>query len=62
APWPHLDRLEALTQTAGFTLKPRLPVYPEYITSEWIDAGLLPRLLAAADDDGYAIAPQRAAA
>ncbi|NNK91459.1 MAG: 7,8-didemethyl-8-hydroxy-5-deazariboflavin synthase CofG, partial [Acidimicrobiia bacterium] len=42
APWPHLDRLEALTQTAGFTLKPRLPVYPEYITSEWIDAGLLP--------------------
>ncbi|MBT8215126.1 MAG: 7,8-didemethyl-8-hydroxy-5-deazariboflavin synthase CofG [Acidimicrobiia bacterium] len=62
APWPHLDRLEALTQTAGFTLKPRLPVYPEYITSEWIDAGLLPQLLAAADDDGYAIAPQRAAA
>ena len=58
APWPHLEELRARTEAAGFTLKPRLPVYPEYLTSEWIDPGLLPALNAAADDDGYARLPQ----
>ncbi len=56
APWPHLDELRARTEGAGFRLVPRLPVYPEYLTEEWIDPGLLPRLRVAADDDGYALA------
>ncbi|MDX1689554.1 MAG: 7,8-didemethyl-8-hydroxy-5-deazariboflavin synthase CofG [Acidimicrobiia bacterium] len=59
APWPHLDELRARTEAAGFRLRPRLPVYPEFIADEWIDAGLLPRLRAAADADGYALAPQQ---
>jgi FO synthase len=60
APWPHLDELRARTEGAGFRLVPRLPVYPEYLTEEWIDPGLLPRLRAAADEAGYArLAPQR---
>jgi FO synthase len=62
APWPHLDELRGRTEAAGFTLKPRLPVYPEYIDPEWIDPGLYPKVVAAADDDGYALAPQMEAA
>ncbi len=57
-PWPHLDKLRARTVGAGFELKPRLPVYPEYLTSEWLDPRMLDRALAAVDDDGYALAPQ----
>lgn len=58
APWPHLDRLRSVTETAGFRLMPRLPVYPEFISDEWVDASLLPKVEAAVDDDGYALAPQ----
>ena len=61
APWPHLDQLRTVTKEAGFELRQRLPVYPEYLTSEWIDAGLLPRLVRAVDDQGYAVAEERAA-
>jgi 7,8-didemethyl-8-hydroxy-5-deazariboflavin synthase CofG subunit len=31
APWPHLHQLEVDTQARGFTLKQRLPVYPEFL-------------------------------
>jgi hypothetical protein len=37
---------------------PRLPVYPEFIDPEWIDPGLLPKVRAAVDGEGYALAPQ----
>lgn len=56
-PWPHLDELAARTEAAGFRLRPRLPVYPRYITDEWVDADLLPAVTAAADDDGWAALP-----
>ena len=59
APWPHLDELEARTREAGFELRSRLPVYPEFIAPEWIDAGLLGKLKAATDDAGYSLAFQR---
>jgi len=58
APWPHLDRLRGLTEAAGFRLMPRLPVYPEFIDDEWIDGDLLPKVQAAVDREGYALAPQ----
>jgi FO synthase len=58
APWPHLERLRRLTEEGGFTLRPRLPVYPEFLTAGWIDAGLLPSILQAIDGDGYARVPQ----
>lgn len=41
APWPHLTELDERTSNAGFVLRPRLPVYPEYINEEWIDPGLI---------------------
>jgi FO synthase len=54
APWPHLDKLEQVTLDQGFSLKARLPVYPEFISDEWIDAGLLPKVQSAVDAEGYA--------
>jgi len=57
APWPHLDKLNAVTESAGFTLRPRLPVYPEYLNSNWIDEELLPHAVERATVDGYAGVP-----
>ncbi|VAW07063.1 7,8-didemethyl-8-hydroxy-5-deazariboflavin synthase subunit 1 / 7,8-didemethyl-8-hydroxy-5-deazariboflavin synthase subunit 2, partial [hydrothermal vent metagenome] len=57
APWPDLARLEAVTGEAGFALRPRLPVYPEYVGSEWIDANLLGAVVGRATSDGYADIP-----
>ncbi len=54
APWPHLDELRARTEGAGFELRPRLPVYPEFIDEDWIDESLYPHVLAATDRDGLA--------
>jgi FO synthase len=62
APWPHLDELEARTRAAGYELRPRLPVYPEFIDQVWIDESLLPSILAASDDDGLALTTMRSGA
>jgi FO synthase len=59
APWPHLDDLRRRTESKGQTLKPRLPVYPEFIPRARARPGLLSEKVArAADAEGYA---QRAA-
>lgn len=52
APWPHLDTLAARTGAAGFKLRPRLPVYPQYMNSTWIDSQLLPSVLSVVDEHG----------
>lgn len=57
APWPHLDELSSRTENAGYRLRPRLPVYPEYIDAEWIDPGLLTDVLAGVDDTGLVLEP-----
>jgi FO synthase len=54
APWPHLDELSARTVANGFDLRPRLPVYPEYINEEWIDLRLIVDVRSASDQDGLA--------
>lgn len=61
APWPHLDDLRARTEAAGFELRPRLPVYPEYITEDWLDAGVLAKARQTTDADGYPADPDRLA-
>jgi 7,8-didemethyl-8-hydroxy-5-deazariboflavin synthase CofG subunit len=61
APWPHLDRLRTVTEDAGFELRQRLPVYPEFLTEQWIDPALLPKLANAVDARGYAVSEERAA-
>jgi FO synthase len=55
APWPHLDELRERTEAAGFELRARLPVYPDYIDPEWIDPGLYADVSAATDGDGLAL-------
>lgn len=57
APWPHLDKLRSETEARGFELRPRLPVYPEFIGDEWIDPGLLPKIGNSTDAEGYALVP-----
>ena len=52
-PWPHLDALQQRTETKGFTLRQRLPVYPEFLSSVTSRPGLLAdRIRAAAGDEG----------
>ncbi|MGC4887092.1 bifunctional FO biosynthesis protein CofGH [Micromonospora sp. DT227] len=50
-PWPQLDELAARTSAAGFTLRERLTVYPEYVRAggPWLDPRLLPHVTALAD-------------
>ena len=55
APWPHLDTLERVTEDAGFRLRPRLPIYPEYLSTDWVAPDLLADALARVDDDGYVV-------
>jgi FO synthase len=62
APWPHLDELKGRTEEAGFTLRPRLPLYPDYIDEDWIDAALYADVVAAADKDGLALIPETSGA
>src|ERR1700728_2535218 len=52
-PWPHVDQLRLRTEAKGFTLRQRLPVYPEFISAVTSKPGLLAeRLRTAAGDDG----------
>ena len=60
APWPHLGHLRSVTEDAGFDLRPRLPVYPEFVSDRWIDSDLLPKLVGRLDDEAYAVVEERA--
>jgi hypothetical protein len=55
APWPALTELKNKTEAAGFQLKPRLPVYPEYFlkTKEFLPDSLLNKVSAMSDSEGY---------
>jgi len=54
APWPERDRLAAAARSRGLELAPRLPVYPKYLSGEWIDPKVLPTALRASDALGLA--------
>jgi FO synthase len=54
APWPAVERLRAATRSRGLELAARLPVYPEYLGGEWLDAAIRPGVLRAADALGLA--------
>jgi len=55
APWPALTELRAKTEAAGFQLRPRLPIYPEYFldTREFLPDALHQKVSAMADPEGY---------
>lgn len=50
-PWPQIDELARHTELAGFTLRERLTIYPEYVRAgdPWLDPRLLPHVGALAD-------------
>ncbi len=55
APWPHLEELQARTVQAGYELRARLTIYPEFVPAGLERGGLLAeRLRAVADARGYA--------
>jgi 7,8-didemethyl-8-hydroxy-5-deazariboflavin synthase CofG subunit len=54
-PWPHLEQLKLRTESRGYILRQRLPVYPEFLTGLTSRPGLLAeRIQVAADREGYA--------
>jgi FO synthase len=58
APWPELDDLRERTERAGYRLRERLCVYPEYVRArpEFFEPAMLARLRACCDADGYPLA------
>ncbi len=55
-PWPSLDRLRSITADAGFELRARLTVHPEYVVrgEPWLDPRVSAHVAALADDTGLA--------
>jgi FO synthase len=59
-PWPSLGALRQVSAEAGFQLRPRLTVHPEYVNGTlrdgqaWIDPRVLSHVEALADEDGLA--------
>jgi FO synthase len=55
APWPALQRLEEKSAEAGFQLKARLPVYPEFIVQAdtFLSLSMRSRVERLCDADGY---------
>jgi FO synthase len=52
-PWPHLEQLRLRTESKGFQLRQRLPVYPEFLPKITSQPGLLAeRLQANGTSDG----------
>src|SRR5262249_50777172 len=53
-PWPALDRLREVTEAHGFTLAPRLTIYPEFALKPqaWLDEELRFPVLDRSDAEG----------
>ena len=63
-PWPQIEELAARSAAAGFTLRERLTIYPEYVRrgDPWLDPRLTPHVSALADPStGLAIEEARPA-
>jgi 7,8-didemethyl-8-hydroxy-5-deazariboflavin synthase CofG subunit len=55
APWPSIAELKTVTEKAGFELRERLAIYPEYLTRRngFLRQPFRQRALAWTDHDGY---------
>jgi len=54
APWPRIVELRKATEAAGYELRERLAIYPEYVRRpEFLAEALRPRVSAYTDTDGY---------
>jgi FO synthase len=56
APWPHLHALRERTEDLGFTLRARLPLYPEYLMEErgLVSPAIRDSIRSLADEQGFA--------
>ncbi len=61
-PWPHLEQLRVRTESKGFQLRQRLPVYPEFLPALTTTGWLAERLQNARDPEGLAISGKKTAA
>ena len=53
-PWPDLDLMSGMCAEAGYPLRERLTVYPEYaLDPDWVDPSVLPYVRALSDDAGF---------
>jgi len=55
APWPEVERLEAICAREGRPLVERLTIYPRFVATDdhrWIDAKLRPAVLKLSDSEG----------
>ena len=53
-PWPDLALMAGMCDEAGYPLRERLTVYPEYaLDGDWVDPGVLPYVRALSDAAGY---------
>jgi len=61
-PWPVIEELARHTAAAGFTLRERLTIYPEYLRSpeSWLDPRLTGHVAALADPAGSGLANEQA--
>lgn len=44
APWPELSMLKSLTEELGFNFEERLPVYPKYISEEYLSERIMDKI------------------
>ena len=54
APWPERERLADATRSRGLELAPRLPVYPAFLSGEWLAPKILTPALRSSDSLGLA--------
>ncbi|MGH7800361.1 MAG: 7,8-didemethyl-8-hydroxy-5-deazariboflavin synthase CofG [Thermodesulfobacteriota bacterium] len=53
APWPQVERMERILSELKLNLKERLPIYPEFISEEFLDRRVLERMTKVIDSSGY---------
>ncbi|MBD3228745.1 MAG: 7,8-didemethyl-8-hydroxy-5-deazariboflavin synthase subunit CofG [Candidatus Lokiarchaeota archaeon] len=51
-PWPSISEIKNHTEEAGFELKERLPIYPQFINEDFMPAKLRKRILKYVNNDG----------
>jgi len=51
-PWPRVDDVKSATEQNGFVFRARLPVYPEYISKDFLFDEVFEYVTALADDHG----------
>jgi len=52
APWPVLEEMDRQVSSLGFRLRERLPVYPEFVSEQFLDSAMLEIVRARVDSRG----------